>query len=89
MSKTIIHVNQHNIKFNKQYGNIKPVFTIKNGKTNRYAVKVIIKGPSQVVYSFDKPLSCGGHAWIETNSEVECLGEMSFTEVCQLDNQKI
>jgi hypothetical protein len=34
---------------------------------------VRIKGPSRVVYSPDKPLSCGAHVWIETESEVEIL----------------
>ena len=32
--------------------------------------KVLIKGESTVVYSPDKPLSCGAKAWIETNGKV-------------------
>lgn len=39
-------------------------------KTNTYAHEVEIKGDSKVVYSPDKPLSCGAHVWIETNNEV-------------------
>ena len=32
--------------------------------------EVIIDGPSKVIYSPDKPLSCGARVWIETRSEV-------------------
>jgi hypothetical protein len=27
-------------------------------------------GPSEVIYSPDKPLSCGAKVWVETHSEV-------------------
>ena len=30
-----------------------------------------IKGPSKVVYSPNKPLSCGARVWIETEAEIE------------------
>ena len=71
--KTIIHVNQHVIKANNKNGENNPVLTVKTYKDNRYAHDVSIKGPSRVVYSPDKPLSCGAHVWIETESEVEIL----------------
>ena len=32
--------------------------------------KLLLKGDSKVVYSPDKPLSCGAKVWIETNGEV-------------------
>ena len=35
--------------------------------------EVEIKGPSKVVYSPDKPLSCGAKVWIETQAEVVVL----------------
>jgi hypothetical protein len=68
--KTIIHVNQHVIKANKKNGVEDPVLTVKTYKENRYAHEVDINGPSKVVYSSDKPLSCGAHVWIETQGEV-------------------
>jgi hypothetical protein len=69
--KTIIHVNQHVIKANAKSGKQDPVLTIKTYKSNTYANEVTIKGDSKVVYSPDKPLSCGAKVWIETNSQVE------------------
>tara|TARA_R110000868_G_scaffold118306_1_gene313860 strand:- start:441 stop:662 length:222 start_codon:yes stop_codon:yes gene_type:complete len=68
--KTIIHVNQHVIKANRKNGVENPVLTVKTYKNNNYAHEVEIKGDSKIIYSPDKPLSCGAHVWIETNSEV-------------------
>ena len=68
--KTIIHVNQHVIKDNRKTGNQNPVLTVKTYKSNTYAHSVTINGPSTVIYSPDKPLSCGAHVWIETQAEV-------------------
>lgn len=73
--KTRIHVNQHVIKANAKSGAREPVLTVKQGKTNRYAHSVSILGPSRVVYSPDKPLSCGAKCWIETCSPVRLDGE--------------
>jgi len=47
--------------------------TVKTYKSNTYASEVIIRGDSKVVYSPNKPLSCGAHVWIETQSEVEII----------------
>jgi len=71
--KTIIHVNQHVIKANRKNEANDPVLTVKTYKSNTYARDVIIHGPSRVVYSPDKPLSCGAHVWVETESEVEVI----------------
>jgi hypothetical protein len=71
--KTIIHVNQHVIKSNRKTGATDPVLTVKTYKSNTYAHEVEILGPSKVVYSPDKPLSCGAHVWIETQAEVKVL----------------
>jgi hypothetical protein len=68
--KTIIHVNQHVIKANRKSGAKDPVLTVKTYKENRYAHEVEVLGPSRIVYSPDKPLSCGAHVWIETMGEV-------------------
>lgn len=67
---TRIHVNQHHIKANRKGAN-KPVLTVKTYKENRTCNAVIIHGPSKVVYSPDKPLSCGAHVWIETEGKVD------------------
>ena len=68
--KTIIHVNQHVIKENAKTGEREPVLTVKTYKSNTYASEVEIKGDSKIVYSHDKPLSCGARVWIETQGEV-------------------
>jgi len=71
--KTIVHVNQHVIKSNRKKKVEEPVLTVKTYKSNTYAHEVNIKGDSKVVYSPNKPLSCGAHVWIETQSEVEII----------------
>lgn len=71
--KTIIHVNQHVIKANAKNNESNPVLTIKTYKSNDYAHEVEILGPSKLVHSPDKPLSCGAKVWIETQSEVLIL----------------
>ncbi len=58
--KARVHVNQHNIRYNRSNpGDMKPVVTVKTYKSNEYGDTVEINGPSVVVYSPDKPLSCG------------------------------
>ena len=68
--KTIVHVNQAIIRSNTKTGKRQPVLTVKQGRTNRYAHTVRIDGPSKLVYSPDKPLSCGARVWLETYSPV-------------------
>lgn len=46
------------------------MLTVKTYKSNDYAHEVEIPGPSKVVYSPDKPLSCGATVWIETQDGV-------------------
>ena len=65
-----IHVNMHHIRHNKKTGENKPVITVKSSGSNEYGHSVEIQGPSKVIYSPDKPLSCGARVWIETRSEV-------------------
>jgi len=71
--KTIIHVNQHVVKANTKTGANDPVLTVKTYKDNQYAHEVVIHGPSKVIYSADKPLSCGARVWMETESLVEIV----------------
>lgn len=73
--KTIIHVNQHIIKRNHKSGDREPTLTVKQGRKNTYAHEVVINGPSKVIYSPDKPLSCGARVWVETEADVEILNE--------------
>jgi len=71
--KSRIHVNQHNIRKNKSCGLDEPVLTIKTYKSNTYAREIVIHGPSKLVYSPKKPLSCGARVWLETEAEVEVV----------------
>jgi hypothetical protein len=73
--KTIIHVNQHVIRANSKTGERNPVLTCKTYKSNDYAKRVEIldddgEVTATVVYSPDKPLSCGAKVWIETNNPI-------------------
>jgi len=75
-----IHVNQGNIKGNLKTlrmgreQELKPVITIKEGKTNTYCNAVAILGPSKVIYGHEKKLlSCGARVVIETDAELEII----------------
>ena len=71
--KKIIHINQHVIRKNNKTGEREPVITCKTYKDNTYCHEVTINGPCKVIYSPDKPLSCGAKVWIETTEEVDCI----------------
>ncbi len=80
MPKHIIHVNQHVIKCNRKTGERNPVLTCKSKSGGRtvYAHQIAIvdtdgKEVARVVYSLDKPLSCGAVCWIETELTVKSL----------------
>ena len=68
--KKVIHVNQHKIRRNAKKGEMEPVLTVKTYKSNDYGFEIEGTGPFKVVYSPDKPLSCGARVWIETAGEV-------------------
>lgn len=76
--KTIIHVHQQVIRQNIKHGQGEHPLTVKTfsgsvrSKPLRScrASEVFIAGPSRVVYSLERPLSCGARVWIETESEV-------------------
>jgi hypothetical protein len=76
----IIHVNRQHIAQNAKDGKNRPVYTIKleNGKI-RYGREIEILGPSKLVYNGIQ-LSCGARCWIETNSEINIIDEMSYQE---------
>lgn len=71
--KHVIHVNQHVIKSNRKNGENEPPLTIKNYKSNTKAYEVLIEGPCKVVYSPDKPLSCGATVWIESEGKITVI----------------
>lgn len=80
--KKIIHINQQTIRSNKKHGTQYPVITVKTYKSNNYCHEVIIDGPSKVIYSPDKPLSCGARVWIETYAEVKMIGCQEIPVLC-------
>jgi hypothetical protein len=65
-----IHVNQHVIKRNAKLGEANPPISIKTSQGNTKAHAVQILGPSRLVYSPDKPLSCGAKLWVETRADL-------------------
>ena len=68
--KAKVHVNRHNIRWNTKHPDeMRPVLTVKTYKSNDYTDTVEINGPSRLVYSADKPLSCGAKVWIECEFE--------------------
>ena len=78
LKKKIIHINQHVIRHNTKTGERNPVITCKTYNTNDYADKVIIKDKdgdevATIIYSPDKPLSCGARVWIETRNEIKFI----------------
>lgn len=82
MTKKVIHVNQHNIKYNHKNDANKPVITVKNYKQNIYGHEAVVRDEEgneilRVKYSPDKPLSCGARVWIETKMPVEVLDHSS------------
>lgn len=78
----IIHVNRQHIAMNAKDGRSRPVYTIKDKGRTLYAREVIINGPSKLVYNGEQ-LTCGARAWIETDSEIELIDEMTFKEARQ------
>ena len=75
--KTILHVNQHNIRANSKGANL-PVLTVKDYRKNRRCNEAIIKDNNgdivaKLIYRPDKPLSCGAKVWIETELDVEVV----------------
>ena len=78
-----IHINQHNIRHNaKNPDDQKPVVTVKTSVSNTKGFNATVHGQCKVVYSPDKPLSCGAKVWIETKDTVVVdTGDGSFTGV--------
>ena len=82
--KTVIHVNQHNIKYNNNRvaEDHKPVLTCKTYKDNQYGFTAEVIGKDGTVvgvfkYRDAKPLSCGAKVWFETELEVRVSEDIS------------
>jgi hypothetical protein len=72
---SIIHINRNIIQKNAKRGETEPVCRVEIDGIVRYCMEVIIKGPSRMVYRPDEPRKCGAKLWIETDSELELIGE--------------
>jgi len=79
MPKHIIHVNRQHIAMNTKDSGNRPVYTVKTKSRVRYAREIVIKGPSRLVYNGNQ-LRCGARAWIETDSDITLIDEMTFKE---------
>jgi hypothetical protein len=75
MPLTRLHVNQLIIRQNSKEGTRHPVLTVKRRGKTFTAHEAVINGPSKLVYSPDKPLSCGAKVWIECNCAVVLDGK--------------
>jgi hypothetical protein len=65
-----IHVNQHVIRRNRVQDESEPPLTVKSSRGNTKALRVVVEGPSEIVYSPDRPLACGARVWVETTAPV-------------------
>jgi hypothetical protein len=46
-----------------------------------YGSKIEILGPSEMIYSPDKPRACGAKLWIETDAEVFIHNKTTYKEM--------
>lgn len=79
--KSIIHINKSVIQQNAKRSIPLPVCRVQQGNVTKYGMEVIINGPSRMVYRPDEPLKCGAKLWIETESEIEIIGETTYSEM--------
>lgn len=74
--KKIIHVNQAVIVRNRRHCTNDPPLIVRTYKGSTPAQQVDINGPSRLINSPHKPLSCGARVWIETTAEVVADGKV-------------
>ena len=65
-----IHVNQFVIRSNRRDGRRDPPIRVKTYRENVACHEAEILGPSKLVYSPERPLSCGARLWLETRADV-------------------
>jgi len=71
----IIHINRNIIQQNAKHNRHEPVCRVEENGKVKYCMEVIINGPSRMIYSPEKPRPCGAKLWIETDADVELIGE--------------
>lgn len=79
--KKIIHVNRQVIQQNEKYGLNLPVCRVMEGSKTRYGDSVEIHGPSRMVYRPESPLKCGAKLWIETDSDISIVNEVTYKDI--------
>jgi hypothetical protein len=72
-----IHVNQHIIRANQRDGDKAAPISVKTYMSNVRGHRACIDGPSQLVYSPERPLSCGARLWVETEARVVVYDELA------------
>ncbi len=60
-----VYINRNVVAANQKTGARNPPITILNKGRRTYACAVELIGAARVVYSPDRPLSCGARIWIE------------------------
>jgi hypothetical protein len=68
-----IHVNQHVIRRNRREDEHEPPLRVKMSDRNIPGSEIEIEGPARIVYSPERPLSCGARVWIETRAPLRVL----------------
>ena len=76
-----IHVSQPRIRNNVKTGSRDPVISVVTSRGTKHAHEVNIKGESRLIYSPDKPLSCGARLWLESTAEVELIVDGEIADV--------
>ena len=91
-AKLRLHVNRHVIASNRKRGEREPVYRLKVGNKNVISEtdNIELVGRWRVVYSPDKPLSCGAVAYIECveGSAVVDSGSPTLPQVLHYYPQK-
>lgn len=90
MSKSLVHVNQHNIRHNHKNNDNLPVIAVKQKGKTIYAWGVAFSGPCVLEYHECDPLSCGARVWITTEEPITLLDQnnkpfngLSFKEIAK------
>jgi len=65
-----VHVDKRIMASNLKHGRNDPPITIQTSLGPKKFKSVEILGPSKVIYSPNKPLSCGARLWVETREEI-------------------
>ena len=77
----IIHINRNIIQQNAKHNREEPGVRVEENGGVKYCMEVVIDGPSKMIYRPDKPRPCGAKLWIETDSDVELIGEKNSKDL--------